>query len=283
MLRLGSILLWLGCTGCHFSTTAEVETPAQETKETTEEEAGQLWQKGQEAMRQGKPQRAIGFYEESLRTDPTATGNWMSLAAAQLEVGDEPAACTSLGNYVQAHPEHLAMRSQYVELLLQLKKAVAAVGELEAMIAFAQELGDKAVAEIIHCHTQLVEIADDRDDLYAYHLHRGIGLYLLARQRAALGDEPCELSAESLLCRAASQLKRARRLRPSEARAAWYLHGVWAHLGRPRSAERSLADAVRLAAFSDLTPAEHLNVMLAAHTREAEASYNRKGCMRQDP
>ena len=57
-------------------------------------------------MRQGQPQRAIGFYEQSLAADPAFTRCHMSLAAAYLEAGHDEAACVHLGKYLAAHPGH---------------------------------------------------------------------------------------------------------------------------------------------------------------------------------
>ena len=58
-------------------------------------------------------------------------------------------------------------------------------------------------------------------DDYLVHLHRGIGMYVLARRRAELDDPADELSTEALLCKAAAELAGARALRPAEARPSW--------------------------------------------------------------
>src|SRR5262245_30893645 len=93
--------------------------------------AAELWRQGPEAMRAGEPRRAIGFYEQSLAADPTRTRNYMSLAAAFLEAGDEAAACAYLGRYVAAHPEHVLARSHYAELLLRLRRGREARRQFE--------------------------------------------------------------------------------------------------------------------------------------------------------
>ena len=116
-----------------------------------------------------------------------------------------------------------------------------------------------------------MEIAEKEDDDYAAHLHRGIGLYLLAGQRELLPDDDDGMSAESLLCKAAGELTLARRERPEEARPYWYLFAVWSHLAQRQPAARWLRAADSAAAFSYLTPAERRGLQLAVRDLEAEA------------
>src|SRR5262245_22554608 len=63
-LRRGWLLCFLGL-GCPviLALDAAGDPPA----------ARRLWQQGQEALRQGQPRRAIGFYEQSLAADPAFT------------------------------------------------------------------------------------------------------------------------------------------------------------------------------------------------------------------
>ncbi len=98
--------------------------------------------------------------------------------------------------------------------------------------------------------------AEDAGDVYGEHLHRGIGLYLLA------GQDPA--GAEALLCKAAGELTLAARERPAEARPHWYLHLVWAQLAQSQPAMRHLRLAADLAAHADLSPAERRALSLAA-------------------
>jgi tetratricopeptide (TPR) repeat protein len=252
-------VLGLGCPAVRAASPEEPTGPA-----------GQLWEKGQAAMRAGEPARAIGYYERSLQLDPHFTRSHLSLAAAHLENGNEPAACVHLGLYVATHPEDLVTCSQYVELLLRLKRTEQASVELRRLIAASQEKGDEQLSEMIHWHSRLLDIAESQEDDYGAHLHRGIGLYLLARQRAALADPQGVLPVEALLCRAAGELTEARLLAPSEARPCWYLHLVWSRLGRAGPARRCLAQATAAAGFGGLTRVEQQSLVLAERAHRTQ-------------
>jgi tetratricopeptide (TPR) repeat protein len=226
-------------------------------------DARAFWQQGQEAMRQGQPKRAIGFYERSLAADPAFTRCHMSLAAAHLEAGHDEAACEHLRRYLAAHPEHVAVRGHYAELLLRLHRRREARSEFERFTADAQDAGDGFTRHLVHAHTRLMEIAEGEDDEYGIRLNRGLGLYWLARERTTLTDPGGELPAEGLLCRAARELDRARRERPGEARPCWYLYAVWSQLAQKQLALRWLRRAAEAAPFSHLTPAEGRSLGLA--------------------
>ncbi|HVS38690.1 MAG TPA: hypothetical protein VMS17_24250, partial [Gemmataceae bacterium] len=103
------------------------------------------------------------------------------------------------------------------------------------------------------------------------HLHRGIGLYLLARQQAALPEDECGYPPESLLCKAAGELILASRERPDEARPCWYLFAVWSQLAQRQPAARWLRQAEAGSPFSYLTPAERRGLETAVHSQDAEA------------
>jgi tetratricopeptide (TPR) repeat protein len=227
-----------------------------------------LWQQGQQALLAGQSNRAIELYEESLAVDPHLTRNYLGLAAAWLDRGEDARACLHLTLYVAAHPEHLAVRVQYAELLHRLRRLGEARVEFERFIADAQEQDAVAREHLVHCHSRLVEIAAERDDEYDEHLHRGIGLFLLAREQIRQGGE--EPSPEGLLCRAAAELTLARRSRPDEARPWWYLHRVWSSLALSQPAGRSLRAAAGVAPFSDLTPAEQRDLDLACRQRDQQ-------------
>ena len=222
-----------------------------------------LWERGQQAMRQGQPQCAILFYEQSLAADPASTRTHMSLAAAHLDVGNDEAAAAHLGKYLAAHPEHTIVRSHYGELLLRLHRCREARRAFERFTAEAQDGGDELTRHLVHAHTRLMEIAEGEEDEYAIRLNRGLGLYWLARERTALADAEGELAAESLLCRAARELDRARRARPGEARPCWYLYEVWSQLAQKQLAQRWLRRAAAAAPFTYLTPAEVRSLQLA--------------------
>lgn len=222
-----------------------------------------LWQQGQSALEDGKIDQAIDLFEESLATDPKLERNYLSLAACHLDRGDEAKACLHLMLYVSAHPEHRAVRFQYVDLLQRLKRHGEAHEELETFIADVQNDPVPAEEELVQCHSQLMQMAERTENFYEEHLHRGIGLYLLSRQRLLLDNDPDMLCPEGLLCKAAAELTLAAREKPDEARPQFYLHQVWSKLVQSHPAKRSLRAARAAAAFSYLTPGEQRQLQLA--------------------
>jgi tetratricopeptide (TPR) repeat protein len=257
------LLPWLLCLGCHSLVGLDLDADPPD--------AEALWDQGQAAMKDGNAARAIGFYEQSLAADPNLTRNHMSLAAALLEKGDDAGAAEHLARYLAAHPEHLVVRSHYAELLLRLRRVGEAHAEYEHFLADAQEQAGVGVAQLVQAHTRLMDIAEAGDDEYERHLHRGIGLYWLALQRAGRPDPQGELSVEGLLCKAAGELTMARRRRPDEARPQWYLHNVWARLGQQQPAQRWLRAARAAAPYTYLTPAEQRQLQLACAAADGPA------------
>lgn len=256
-LRAVWLLPWLLCLGCHSLVGLDLdgEPPSAE----------QLWDQGQDAMKEGHPERAIGFYERSLAVDPALTRNHMSMAAAFLEKGDDAKACEQLAKYVEAHPEHLVVRAHYAEMLMRLHRVGDARTQYERYLAAAQEQTSPAVAQLVQAHSRLMDIAAATEDDYASHLHRGIGLYWLAVQRAATDAPEGELPVEGLLCKAAGELTMARVRRPDEARPCWYLHNVWSRLAQQQPAQRWLRAAQNAAPHTYLTPAEQRQLQLACN------------------
>jgi tetratricopeptide (TPR) repeat protein len=232
--------------------------------------AGSLWQQGQDAMRDGHIDDAIRYYQQSMALDPHLARNFLSLAAAHVARGEEAEAARWLARYVEAQPDHHVIRLHYAELLLRLGKKTEGRTQIERFVADVQDRADLADAHLIDCHTRLLQLAEADDDEYAEHLNRGIGLYLLACQRAQLPDGADGLSAEALLCRAAAELGLARRQRPQEARPCWYLHAVWSRLAQHHPATRWLRAAEAAAPFSYLTPAEQRDLRLACRQLDAE-------------
>src|SRR5262249_35092605 len=157
--------------------------------------------------------------------------------------GNLGGASVHLAQYVEAHPEQLVIRARYAELLLRLHRLPEARSEFERFVADAQDEGGAAADHAIHCHSRLMEIAAECDDAYGERLHRGIGLYLLARERESLLDAEEELPVEGLLCKAAAELTLARMECADEARACWYLYEVWQRLGQQRPARRWLRES----------------------------------------
>jgi tetratricopeptide (TPR) repeat protein len=231
-----------------------------------------LWEQGQDAMREGRTDVAVGFYEQSLALDPNLVNNHLSLAAAYLDKGDDEQALPHLAQYVAAKPEHFIVRAHYAELLLRLGEDRAAVAQYERFDADGQEHEELAQQELIRCHSRLMEIAERQDDVYAAHLHRGIGLCLLACQSVKTPSDDESLSTETLLCKAAGELTLARRQRPEEARPYWYLFEVWSQLAQRQPAAHCLRAAEEAAAFSYLTSVERRNLELAARGLDRESA-----------
>jgi tetratricopeptide (TPR) repeat protein len=191
--------------------------------------------------------------------------NHLSLAAAYLEKGDERRACEHLGAFLRVQPEHRNARYYYAELLLKLGQPSEARTHFEHAIAYAQDETPRDLKHLVHCHGRLMEIGERLEDEFALHLHRGIGMYLLAQQQAGLHLEEGP-GIEALLCKAAAELSMARTLRPRAARPSWYLYSVWRQLAQHQQARRWLSAAHEAAPFSYLTPAEQRAVELACRT-----------------
>jgi tetratricopeptide (TPR) repeat protein len=232
--------------------------------------ARQLWEQGQDAMSDGHADEAIRCYEQSLAADPAFARNHLSLAAAYLDRGDQERACPELELYLHACPGHLIVRAHYAELLLRLRRSEEAGAEFRRFAAEAQGKGQEFAKQLIHCHSRLMELAEAAEDGYAEHLHRGIGLFLLAADQATRPDPDDHLCPESLLCRAAAELTLARAERPDEAQPCWYLYQVWSRLSQRQPALRCLREAEEVAPFSYLTPAEQARLVLACRRHEAQ-------------
>jgi hypothetical protein len=230
------------------------------------------WKKGQQAMLEGRTGEAIASFERSLELEPALARNHLSLAAAYLGRGQDEQAVLHLDLYLRARPDHHVVRGQYADLLWRLGHAEAARKQYERLEADVQDHEIMAQQLLVHCHTRLVDIARAEDDEYALHLHRGIGLYYLACQRATIADSQDELSVEGLLCQAASELSLARIRKRDEARPCWYLHEVWSHLGQRQPATRWLRAAAAAAPFSYLTPTEQRDLYLACRRHGADGS-----------
>jgi hypothetical protein len=192
----------------------------------------------------------------------------LSEAASCLENGDEEHACPHLARYLAAHPEHLVVRGHYAEVLMRLQRWPEARSEYERCVADAQELGASGLRQQVHCHSRLMQIAEAQEEEYDEHLHRGIGLYLLARLPAGDAGEDGE-HPESLLCKAAAELSLAHLERLDQAQPCWYLYQVWTKLAQRGPALRSLRQAEHAAPFSYLTPHEQDGLHLACCRHES--------------
>jgi tetratricopeptide (TPR) repeat protein len=221
-------------------------------------------------MRLGHADDAIDFYLRSLQADAGYSSSHLSLAAAYMEKRHLADACVHLGLYLEVNPEQTAVRVRYAELLSRLKRCKDAIGQFQRAIADAQEQCDSTDRDLILCHSRLVSIAEESNDSYAEHLHRGIGLFLLAGRRGALPDPSGPLAQQGLLIQAAAELTRAHLQKSREARPCWYLYLTWSQLGQRQPARCRLTEAAELAPFSDLTPAERRDLEWAFANRRME-------------
>jgi hypothetical protein len=192
-----------------------------------------------------------------------SAGEEKAPAAPTVRSANTASAGTVLAQYLKENPTELTVRERYAELLFQERRLAEARREFERFIAGAQEKEGPASERLIHCHSRLVEIADSGENDYDEHLHRGIGLCLLARKRSELGAMDGQLPAEGLLFKAAAELTLAQVEKPDEARPCWYLYQVWSALGQSRPARRQLCQAESAAPFSYLTPAESRQLTVA--------------------
>src|SRR5258708_2688683 len=218
--------------------------------------AVQCWQMGQEALRDGNVDKAIALYQRSLQLDPELSRNYLSLAAAYCAKGADGRGVENWTSYLQKQPDHVAVRAHLAEILLRVQCPEAARAQFERCVTDLQERSEIDPGKLIHCHSRLGELAEIFEDEYAERLHRGIGLYLLACQRANLPDPDGDLAVQGLLFKAARELSAAHLERPEVARPCWYLHEVWRRLGQQQPADRWLRAAEAAAAFADLTRVE---------------------------
>jgi tetratricopeptide (TPR) repeat protein len=255
------LLLGLLALGCQ--SLIPLEPPSTPPAHSAAETARQLWELGQRAMERGEPEEALRCYDRCLALDPKFDRIHLSLAAAHLEMGDEVAACPHLARYVEAFPDQYLIRLHLAELLLKVDERETAIDHFEQCVADAQEKGELALSQLIHCHAQLMDLAEEDEDVYHEHLHRGIGLMILARRRGGLADVDCDLTVEELLCKAAAELTLAHLDRPDEARPTWYLYEVWNGLAQNQPAQRFLRAASDAAPFTYLTANELRSLHIA--------------------
>jgi tetratricopeptide (TPR) repeat protein len=234
--------------------------------------AEEAWQTGQREMERDRIREALGHFRTALRLDPNFAQARLSLAAAHLALGEEKQALPHLKGYLDARPEHFLIRLHYGELLFRLEYVEEASDQIERVVRDVQEYPKLADDHLVGCHTRLMEIARELGDAYAENLHRGIGLYLLARKRAEVGDERGQLVAQEMFCKAAAELTLARLRRPDEARPCWYLHGVWSQLSQRQPAVKWLRKAEEAAPFSSLTPVEKRDLYLSCSVLRAETA-----------
>jgi tetratricopeptide (TPR) repeat protein len=232
--------------------------------------AVRVWQQGQLALERDRLEEAIGQFQLSLRLDPKLVQNHLGLAASYLALGQDRQSLPHLSAYLAARPDHFLIRWHFAEALMNTDQPAEARAQLERFVAEAQEHPRIADDHLIACHTRLMEIAEKQGDDYTEHLHRGIGLYLLAQKQSERGDRQSLRLAEELFCKSAAELTLARLRRPAQARPCWYLYGVWTCLAQRQPALRCLRSAERTGPMNDLTPTEQRDLRLAVSERKQE-------------
>jgi tetratricopeptide (TPR) repeat protein len=233
--------------------------------------AMQQWQLGQDAMARGETDKAIDYYHASLKLDPNLACNHLSLAAALLEKDRENEAVDCLDRFLAAQPTQHVIRAHQAELLLSMGRSREAREQFERAVCDAQSDEIQNGEQLVQCQSKLIQIAIADKDLYREHLHRGIGLYFLARSVAGdISDKDARVTYEGLLCQAAGELGAARLECPEEARPCWYLHLVWRELGQQHPATRWLRAAEKAALFAPITPYEKRSLDLACRSQRSE-------------
>src|SRR5260221_6038129 len=79
----------------------------------------------------------------------------IQLAAQCLEKGDERGALPHLSAYLEAHPDHAAIRVHLAEVMLKLDRKAEAKKQFEQYVRDAQQQGGEAGKHFIHVHTRL--------------------------------------------------------------------------------------------------------------------------------
>jgi tetratricopeptide (TPR) repeat protein len=228
------------------------------------------WQQGQIALDRDRFEEAIGHFRSSLRLDPSLVQNHLSIAAAHLALGQQQQSLPHLAAYLEARPQHFLIRWHYAEVLMNTDRPGEALAQLDRFVEAAQDHPRIAEEHLVACHTRMMELAERQGDDYREHLHRGIGLYLLAQKRGEMNDASSRRVVEELLCKAAAELVLARMRRPGRARPCWYLYGVWTSLAQRQPAMRWLRTAEQCGPMNDLTPAEQRELYLASAERKRE-------------
>lgn len=215
------------------------------------------------------------------RVVPPTEDDPLGLAADCLEQGNLAAAARHLEKHVVQHPDQVVFRAQLGDLLVRLEKLPEAQGHFERAAAQAQDGPPVVQKELVHYHTRLMEIAQQREDEYSERLHRGIGLYLVAKGLADRGTDSADV--ERLMCKAAAALTEAQAKRSDDARPAWYLYRVWSYLEQPRPAAKALRQAVAAAPFSFLTPTESRELAMESRSQASELRCQKSNILTLDP
>lgn len=217
-----------------------------------------LWKEGQTALEAGNAPKAIHSFRRSLALDPDSAKTHLSMAAACLAQGSDTIAAIHLKICLELEPGNVIVRQNYADLLLRMNQIEDARHQFLLFVRDTQQFGEQANRHLIHAHSRLMAIAEQMGDPYEEHLNRGIGLYLLAREKTKKGEqiEPNDQNLESLLFRAAGELTTARLMKSDKVRPCWYLYLVWDKLACSQPAQRWYRITAQDASLEHLTPRE---------------------------
>jgi hypothetical protein len=126
-------------------------------------------------------------------------------------------------------------RWQLAEMLVRVGHNDTAKVHYERFIADTATATGPVRTYLITAHTRLMEMAQSRDDRFDELFHRGVGLFLLAREQDRLVDRDPEFG-EEMLCKAMKAMVEAKELHPSDARVHAYLAEIYESQGNPRAA-----------------------------------------------
>jgi tetratricopeptide (TPR) repeat protein len=191
----------------------------------------------------------------------------LARASDALDAGDHALACRHLQEYAKRHPESKTAPTLYGEVLFKLARYGESRIAFETAIARLDDSDDLQI--LVHCHGRLVELAAIDADELSERLHRGIGLYLLSRDRSLDPSKDEDVDAESVLFKAIGELMAAHAAAPDDARPCWYLHLAWRRLGKEQPATRWLNECARRAPTSPFSASERNGLDL----RLAEAAF----------
>jgi len=190
-------------------------------------------------LAESEQSREVKPYPEVTSSDsPEAASepDTLTLVAESLERGDWTGAAVHLECYVCRHPDQLMFRWQLAEMLVRVGHNDTAKVHYERFIADTATATGPVRTYLITAHTRLMEMAQSRDDSFDELFHRGVGLFLLAREQDRLADRDPEFG-EEMLCKAMKAMVEAKELHPSDARVHAYLAEIYESQGNPRAAE----------------------------------------------
>jgi hypothetical protein len=204
----------------------------------------------------------------SPRQDRTPAGaDALTLAMDCLNRGQEEKACEHLRHYVAAHPDRKQARAFYAEVLVKLDRLQEARLQFEEIIAASMQGAAPDLLHLVHSHGRIVELSERNECGFDAHLHRGLGLYWLARQRKEIGEPDLELPHEVILVKSATELQNAFVHNPFDARVSVYLHSIWKQLGQGALAVSWLYRAREATLFSPLHSTEQHQLEIAYRSR----------------